>query len=489
MNTVTRIALTALAALSVATAASAKSPILKEIEDAFVQLHAKVSPSVVNIETESAAQMDNSMEEFYRMFGMPVPDPNGNPGLPPNGGPHQQMPPMPRAQATGSGFIYSADGYIVTNNHVVENAEKITVRLSDGKEYQAEVVGVDADTDLAVIKIEADVPLIPVVLGDSDTLQVGQFAVAMGSPRGFEGSFSFGHISALGREDMAALRQQGLRFQNLIQTDAAINLGNSGGPLTNIDGEVVGINVAIIWGANSLGFAIPSNTAKHVVPVLIAQGKVVRGYLGVQIKNASEFAQTDVIGLPDTKGAFVTMVVPDTPAANAGVQAYDVIRKVDDHEVENANALVRIISSYPPDAKVKLEVWRDKQALVLDTQLAEWDAPSDGRHAGGSPQSNNVMGMTFRALTPDMVESLGLEVGTTGVVLLEIESGSPAEQAGLMQGDVILEVGREAVTDANAFRELINKHGQPGTSFLVRYIRGSGAADISVIEVPKEKAN
>jgi serine protease Do len=235
--------------------AVARSPILKEIEDAFIRLHQEVRPSVVTIDTKGAPAQSETrgepdLEDLFRFFGVPE-----------GGRPRGPMRPMPRTRATGSGFIYDTAGHIVTNNHVVDGADSITVRLSNGSEYPATVVGQDPDTDLAVIKIEADEVLPAVQLGDSDELKVGQFAIALGSPRGFEGSLSFGHISALGRENLAGLAAQGLRFQNLIQTDAAINLGNSGGPLANIDGEVVGINIAIVWGANSLGFAIPVNTA------------------------------------------------------------------------------------------------------------------------------------------------------------------------------------------------------------------------------------
>ena len=253
--------------------AGARSPILREIEDSFVRLHEEVRPCVVSIQVQgpATAESNEGLDELHQFFGLPVPE-KGQP---------EEAP-----EATGSGFIYDTEGHIVTNNHVIANATRIEAILSSGKRYEATVVGTDPDTDLAVIKIETDEILTLARLGDSSLLKVGQFAIAMGSPRGFEGSLSFGHISALGRNNLWGLQAQGIRFQNLIQTDAAINLGNSGGPLCNIDGEVVGINIAIIWGANSIGFAIPVNEVKNIVPDLIADGKVTRGFLGVHIDDA-----------------------------------------------------------------------------------------------------------------------------------------------------------------------------------------------------------
>ena len=237
--------------------AFALSPVLKEMEDAFVRLHEELRPCVVNIDSKGASKQGDidpdQLHDLFRFFGMPSPEQ----------GPNMPRMKMPPRVATGSGFIYDKEGHIVTNNHVVDGADEITVKLWNEKEYTAKVIGRDPDTDLAVIKIDPDVDLPVARIGDSDALKVGQFAIAVGSPRGFEGSFSFGHISALGREELSL---PGLRFQNFIQTDAAINLGNSGGPLCNLDGEVIGISIAIVYGANSLGFAIPSNTAHSSPP-------------------------------------------------------------------------------------------------------------------------------------------------------------------------------------------------------------------------------
>lgn len=468
------------AALSLALAggAFALSPVLKEMEDGFIKLHEELQPCVVNIDTKGAlpsegeADMEN-YNELFRFFGIPMqPGPNA-----PNSPNHQRR--LPRTAATGSGFIYDKEGHIVTNNHVVENAEEITVKFWNKKEYPAKVIGRDPDTDLAVIKIEPDMDLPVARLGDSGALKVGQFAIAVGSPRGFEGSFSFGHVSALGRDE---LMLPGLRFQNFIQTDAAINLGNSGGPLCNLDGEVIGINIAIVYGANSLGFAIPINTAKDIVPKLIGQGKVTRGYLGVGITNVDTFAEG--VGLPDSKGAFVKNVQPGTPAEKAGVKPYDVLRKVNGAPVENATDLVRKISEIAPGTPAKIEVWRDKAALELEVTLDEWAG-----NAKEAAHGKMVLGLRVENLTPEIAERLHLKAGTTGAIVTEVEPGSAAEDARppVTQGDIVVEIAQSPVKSADDFYSLVKEKAQPGKSLLIGFIRAGGEQDITVIKVPKEE--
>ncbi|MCC6142494.1 MAG: PDZ domain-containing protein, partial [Candidatus Hydrogenedentes bacterium] len=349
--------------------------------------------------------------------------------------------------------------------------------LWNGNEYDAEVIGTDPDTDLAVIKINANEDLPVAKLGDSDQLRVGQFAIALGSPRGFEGSLSFGHISALGRENLAGLAAQGLRFQNLIQTDAAINLGNSGGPLCNIDGEVIGINIAIVWGANSLGFAIPANTARDIVPQLIAEGHVTRGYLGVGIVDAREYAES--LNLPDSSGAFVKKVQEGTPAERAGIEVYDVIRKINGEVVQDATDLVRKVSGIEPGKDVEVEVWRNEAPVTVDVMLDEWQAKTVE-----APQSRSVLGIDVRAINPVIAERLGLPEGQSGVLITSIEPGSPAEEAGLQHGDIIIEIAREQVNTPEQFRDIMNREAQPGASVLIRYVRQGGDADITVLRIP-----
>ena len=465
------IALAAAAALAAPGTAAAQPPILQQLEDGFVQLHDQLRPSVVTIDVKGKDQgMEmGQLEELYRFFNLPTPSPEDR----------RRMPARPRG--TGSGFVYDAEGYIITNNHVVEEADEITVRFSNGKEYEAVVSGTDPETDLAVIKIEADEPLQAIPLGDSDALKVGEFSIAFGSPRGLEGSMSVGHISALGREGLAELAAQGLTFQNLIQTDAAINLGNSGGPLCNIRGEVVGINTAIILGANSIGFAIPINTAKEAVPMLISKGKVSRGYLGVSIDDAKNYADVDSLGLPDSDGAVVRQVQPDTPADKAGIKTYDVVRKVNGEPVKTASELVRKISSFSPGTKIILEVWRDKAPADIEITLMERNL-AEGRAA----QDKAVLGIRVQELTPQLLERMGMEAALRGVVVTDVEPGSPAEEARLMQGDVITEIGQQSVASPADFLSTLEKHAVPGKSVLVRFVRGSNDPDITVIRVPKD---
>ncbi|HEO72202.1 MAG TPA: PDZ domain-containing protein, partial [Candidatus Hydrogenedentes bacterium] len=450
-------------------AAQAVSPILQDLEQAFIRLHEEVRPCVVNIDTKGSVEISgpkmHQFEDLFRYFGLPTPD-----GEAPNMRRHQ----IPR-QGTGSGFIVDAEGHIVTNNHVVEGADTIVVRLWNGREHDAEIIGQDPDTDVAVIKIDADEDLPVAKLGQSKTLRVGQFAIALGSPRGFEGSLSFGHISALGRE----LSLPGMRFQNFIQTDAAINLGNSGGPLCNIDGEVVGINVAIVYGANSIGFAIPIDNATEILPELISKGKVTRGYLGVSISDATTFAEG--LGLPDEQGAFVKQVQADTPAERAGIEPYDVIRKVDGDAVADASSLIRLISAKSPGSTVNVEIWRNGEVIEKHVTLAEWAGSVEEAKRG-----KELLGFRVQTLSADLLERMDLPPDTKGALVIEVTPGSAADEAGLVQGDVITEVAQKPVTSRDEFEKLVREHARPGKALLIGLIRVDGESDITVIKVPED---
>lgn len=445
----------------------AATDLLKELESAFIAVGDRVRPSVVNIDVTSPAPEGFSgngqiPEDIFRFFNIPTPRDDV---------PH----PTPRREASGSGFIYNKEGYIITNNHVVEEAKSIQVRFWNGKVLEAKMVGGDWHTDIAVIKVEADFDLPVAALGDSDTLRVGQFSVAAGNPRGLEGSLSFGHISALGREGL----NLGLRFQDLIQTDAAINLGNSGGPLCNIDGEVIGINVAIVFGAESLGFAIPVNAAKKIIPDLISEGKVTRGYLGVYIDAAKDYAEA--LGLPDKKGAFVIDVSEDAPAARAGIKADDVIRKVNGNIIENDSDLKVKVSDIDPGETVTVEVWRDGAPMELNVELEAF--PEDDL---ATPQvvSEDILGLRTQPLTDELRERLGLETGQTGVVVSEVDFNSPADKAGIQAGDIVIRVGKQPIKNVDDFRRLMKEQAQPGASILIRLYRGEQIPTVAVLKVP-----
>lgn len=444
----------------------AQSTLLREIESSYVQLYEQAAPCVVSIETRGpVSDIQSQLDLFYRYFGEPDPE-----GKPEEGAPHR-----PRGQ--GSGMIYDKQGRIVTNNHVIEGAEKIVVTLPSGKELVAQIVGADPETDLAVLKVDSEEELPVARLGDSSTLKVGQFAMAVGNSRGFSGSASFGHISALGREGLYGLAVQGLTFQNLIQTDAAINLGNSGGPLFNIEGEVIGINTAILWGANSIAFAVPVNTVKRVVPELIERGKVTRGYMGVAIDDAAAFAEA--LELPEAAGAIVKRVQEDTPAERAGIRTYDVILKINGDAVRDANDLVSKVSSYAPGTAVKVTVWRDKRAMELEVSLDERNL------AAVQPErEQDVLGMRLRALPPQLIERMGLAPDLKGVLIAEVKPDTPAEDAKLLSGDIILEVAQTPVASPAELIDIIKRQGESGKTLLIRYMRAGNEPDLTVIRVP-----
>jgi len=284
-------------------------------------------------------------------------------------------------------------------------------------------------------------------------------------------------VSALGRE---GLNLPGLSFQRLIQTDAPINLGNSGGPLCDIDGEVIGINVALAWGAESIGFAIPVNRAKDVIPQLIKNGKMVRGYLGVMIKDVDKMASA--LGLDDDAGAFVEDVSEGTPAADAGMKVYDVIRQLDGTKVKDATDLMERVSNHAPGETVKLEIWRDGKSMDLNVKLGE--RPTE--IAAAKPGETAVMGITVTALTPEIAQQLRLDPGTAGVVVRSVDPGSPAEDAGISRGDVIIEIAREKVASVADFEKLMGEYAKPGAAILVRTLDSSGRAVTRVINVPEK---
>ncbi len=475
----------ALAVMLTPLAATAANGTLREIESAFIEIGKTVRPVVVNIDVErktpepmgGMGDMNiQGLEEFFRFFGrpmpnMPIPQPIPQPG------PQQRM--LPRPVASGSGFIYDASGHIVTNNHVIADGEIIKVRLWNGNVYEASVVGTDPQSDLAVIKIDAEETLPVAKLGNSDTLQVGQYAIAVGSPQGLEGSLSFGHVTALGRDRQDNIVLPDIRFLNFIQTDAAINLGNSGGPLCNIDGEVIGVNVAIVRFADALGFAIPVNMVHKVVPTLIAEGKVTRGYLGVSIRDAREFREA--ANLPDDKGAFVHEVVDGAPAAEAGIKVYDVIRKVNGEPVNNATDLQYRISDMMPGDTALLEVFRDGKTLELSVTLAEF--PDDTAVAVLGP---STLGMRIQPLTQEAIGSMGLDEGTKGVIVAQVDPDGIAARSGIIPGDVIIEIAKQPVDSPETFRNIVRQEAQPGRSVLVRLIRqGASMPIILSIKVPE----
>lgn len=419
----------------------------------FVSLAKKLKPVVVNIST---TQVSGGAQGFGSPFGEE--DPYGDFWRRFFGGPIPRGP--QRQKSLGSGFLIDRDGSILTNNHVVENAEKIVVKLADEREFEAKVVGKDTKTDIAVIKISAKGNFSVPPLGDSDQLEVGEWVMAIGNPFGLDNTITAGIVSAKGRHIGAG------PYDNFIQTDASINPGNSGGPLLNLRGEVVGINTAIFsrTGGNiGIGFAIPINLVKELLPQLKGKGKVTRGYLGVLIQKVTpDIAES--LGVEKPRGALVANVSKDGPAERGGVKVGDVIVEFDGKEIKESNDLPIIVARTPVDKKVTLKVLRDKKDLTLTVAVGELKE----EEVVASTKEKGELGLTVQSVTPQIAESLGLD-RAEGVVVSGVEPGSPGDQAGLRRGDVILEIDRKPVRSLANYRKAIGetKKGK-GILFLVR---------------------
>jgi serine protease Do len=407
----------------------------------FSALAEALAPSVVNIsteseETEADAQRRKMQDPFDSFHG-------------------------PR-RSLGSGFVLDQDGYIITNAHVVEDATKIVVRLHDEREIEAKVIGSDVKTDIAVIRIEGAGDLVPVSLGDSDSLKVGEWVLAIGNPFGLDHTLTAGIVSAKGRR--ISRRNP---YDDFIQTDAAINPGNSGGPLVNLAGQVVGINSAIFssGGGNiGIGFAIPVNMAREIVPQLKAEGRVTRGWLGVKIQPVdADIARS--LGLADAKGALVAEVFADSPAAKAGVHVGDVIVGFDGTDVVKSADLPALVASTPVGKSARLVVVRGGDRLTLEVEVAKLaDDVETAR-----PVRAASLGLTVQDITADIARELGLEKGAGGVVVTSVAKDSPAAAAGLEPGDMVISVANEPVTNAEGFRALLdNAPADRGILMLVR---------------------
>ena len=394
------------------------------VPNTFADLAERVAPGVVNISTERTIT-GHPLEEFF-----PSPffhDPFGG------------MPRKHRVPSLGSGFVISQDGYIVTNNHVIEDVDKITVIFQDETELPAEVVGRDPKTDIALLRVETDEALFALPLGDSDSLRPGEWVVAIGNPYGLEHSVTAGIVSAKHRTIQAG------PYDDYIQTDAAINPGNSGGPLINLAGEVIGINTAIRQGANTIGFAVPVNMAKTVLPQLRARGQVTRGWLGVVIQDISpELAEA--FELEDERGALVSKVAKGGPAEEAGIQRDDVIREFDGHPIEDYGDLPRLVAATPVGKKVEVVVLRKGKRKKLHPVIGVLEEPELTKLASAEKSSAEAFGMRVQDLTPELADQLDLEEAE-GVLVSAVDPAGPASEANVRRGDVIIEVNRKEVKD------------------------------------------
>lgn len=406
----------------------------------FADVAERANPAVVSIDVASRAR---------RRGQAPRPSDDG-------AGPRR--PEAPR-RGTGTGFIVDARGLILTNQHVVEAAERVMVKLADGRSFRATVVGADADLDLAVLKVDAGVPLPELPLGNSDQLRVGEWVCAIGNPYAYEHTVTVGVVSFVGRK----LFDQSL--DQYIQTDAAISFGNSGGPLLNTAGEVVGINTAVSRQASNIGFAIPVNQAREALPQLVETGRVARGYLGVALR-AVDGDLRQALGLGATSGAIVEDVTAGSPAARAGLRPYDVITAIDGRAVDSDQAMIRVVSRGVPGQPARVQYLRDGREMQAVMKLAERPARVSGdRGAPGTtpaPQTTTPqLGLTLIEINPGNARRFDVPEGVTGLLVQRVEPVSPAAEAGLERGQVLLHVNRRPVATIAGLRQMLDQR-RPG---------------------------
>ena len=426
------------------TAASAVTS-LPENTNIVADIVEKSSPAVVNIDTLKIATYLSPLTPFFndpffrRFFEDIIPE-------------ERQVP----IKGLGTGFVFRPDGYILTNEHVVSEAEEIKVTFLDGREFEGKVIGSDSLTDIAVVKIDAqDLPTIP--LGDSDAARVGEWVIAIGNPYGLSHTVTVGVLSAKGRPITAG--DAGQVYENFLQTDAAINPGNSGGPLINLEGEAIGINTAILPYAQGIGFAIPINMAKSILDQLITEGRVVRAWLGVVIQNLTP-EMAEKFGLEEAKGALVADISPDGPAEEAGIKRGDVILKVDGVEIPDINTLQQTIRSHRPGDVVDIEIWRDGKIITVKATLGELEG------APALPVLEKIdLGMEVDEITPELADRYALRE-KSGVVIVGVKAGGPADDAGLRPGDVILEVNRKEIKNLGDWEAAVSEV-EPGETILL----------------------
>jgi len=410
----------------------------------FVALAKKVNPTVVNIRTAKTIKPkqrirhpqqqnpfgNNFFDDFFNRYFDEMP---------------QQRP--HREQSLGTGFIISSDGYILTNNHVVNGADEVMVKLSDGREVKGEIKGSDEKVDLALIKINEKEKLPFAELGDSDNLEVGEWVMAIGNPFGLSHTVTAGIVSAKGRVIGSG------PYDDFIQTDASINPGNSGGPLFNAEGRVIGVNTAIIsGGGGGIGFAIPISMAKTIVSQLRESGKVTRGYLGVRFQPlTADLAKS--FGLESDKGALIASVEKDTPAEKAGLKAGDVIVEFDGKQITEGNELPRYVAATPIDKKVRILIYRDGAKQDISLVVGKLN-DKDGEPGSDSSKENDKIGVTVEEIKKDLADRLGLR-DSKGLVITEVKPGTSAEEAGVAVGSIVIEINGRRPDTIKAYYALV----------------------------------
>ena len=448
---------------------------LRQLGTAFSSIAEKASPAVVGLQAEIAVSrgsspyrewpFDDDLYEFF--FGPRAPSPR-SPRRP------QQRP----VTTMGSGFIISPDGYILTNNHMVEDAKEVKIELADGRKYEAEIIGTDPESDVALVKIDADnLPYLE--LANSDELKVGEWVLAIGNPLSLSHTVTAGIVSAKGRSVGLA------NFESFIQTDAAINRGNSGGPLINLDGEVVGINTAIVGATGNIGigFAIPINMVKYVYKQLQEGGTVERGYMGIQFEELTPDVAASLRLAKDTKGVTIVDVVEDSAAQEAGLQQYDVIVELEGEPVEGGNEFLNRVAMLTPGTKVSLVVIRDGKRKPITVKLGK-RPPTEELYGNLRPETTEELGFTVRDLTDEWAKRFGYE-DEKGVIVTEVDPGSQAAEKGIARGTLITEVNRKPVCNTKQFNDEIKQAKKNGGALLLVKLT-NGYSKIIFIEFSKE---
>lgn len=436
-----------------AVAAAPSVPVMRAVAPApvlgfptsFAEVAERANPAVVSIDVASRSR-------------------RRAPDRPADEGPGTRRPETPR-RGTGTGFIIDPAGVIVTNEHVVDGAERVVVKLADGRSFRASVVGADPDIDVAVLKVDAGVPLPQVPLGDSDTVRVGEWVCAIGNPFAYEHTVTVGVVSYVGRK----LFDQSL--DHYIQTDAAISFGNSGGPLLNTAGEVVGINTAVSRQASNIGFSIPVNQVREALPQLLATGRVTRGYMGVALRDVDADVR-QALGLGETDGALVEDVTPGSPAAHAGLRPYDVITAVDGTPVASDDATIRYVARLAPGQTARVEYRRDGRTQEVTMKLAARPAREPRAGAAELPSRNRPalpaeLGMTLLEVHAGNARRFDVPEGMTGLLIQRVEPVSPAAEAGLERGQVVLHANRRPVASIAGLRQVVGQSPGAPVALLV----------------------
>ena len=375
-----------------------------------------------------------------------------------------------KQRSLGSGFIISSDGYILTNNHVVEKADKIVVKVSDGKEYQAKIIGTDAKTDIALIKIKPQNSLSVVEIGDSDKSRVGEWVIAIGNPFGLEQTVTAGIISAKGRVIGAG------PYDNFIQTDASINPGNSGGPLFSMDGRVIGINTAIVAQGHGIGFAIPINMANSILADLKTKGKVTRGWLGVSVQDIGEDMARN-LNYKSRNGAVVSDVIEGDPADRAGIKVYDIVTEINGRTVKDSRDLLLKIAALHVGEKISIKVIRGGKEKVFPLTVAERKDKTENALTKGK-ESKVYFGIIAQEISPEISRQLGIP-RESGVIIIDVENGSPAEDVGLQPQDVIIQVNKVRISSMKQYtREMSKAAERKNVTLLVQ--RGKSKVIVSL---------